>query len=396
VIDRCADHRQAERRAHGAEEVERLGRDVALVVVERDHAVEAALAALVEDGVGPDGSAHAHPVLARQLDRRPQHADLLVAHHPALARVRVQRGQRDSRVVDAELAEQAVHAHDAVVHALHGQRVDRVAQREVAREEEDPQPADHEHREDAVGIGAQQVGEQLGVAGELQAAGARGLLVDRAGDDAVDGAFAGERASALDPLERGAAVGGVDLAEAGLGQVAEVEQVDRPALAARVGGGVDGADPQVEPGALDHLLEHPAGADDDGFQEVVGGALGERLGHDLGPDPGGIAERQREGGAVHELSFQRSSTRAASVPSSPIRPPLVITARPDHGPPATVPRAHSGATSRVTARRCAPSASTSREAMWPPLATTPRQRSPRAWAASSSPAASSAARSARP
>ena len=59
-----------------------------------------------------------------------------------------------------------------------------------------------------------------------------------------------------------------------------------------------------------------------------------------------------------------------------------------------MPRAHSGATSPATASRCAPSASTSREAMWPPLATTPRHFRPFSCALASRAAAASAASSA--
>jgi hypothetical protein len=83
--------------------------------------------------------------------------------------VRVQGGKRNRRLLDAEVAQQPVDVDD---------RVDRVAQRQVAGEEEDPELADDEHRVDGVGVGAEQVRGPLGVAGEPKAAGlGRSLLI---------------------------------------------------------------------------------------------------------------------------------------------------------------------------------------------------------------------------
>ncbi len=163
--------------------------------------------------------------------------------------------------------------------------------------------------------------------------------------------LARERARALDPLQAGAALVGDDLAEAHVADVVEVDQVDDAALAPRLGRVLDAAQLEVEPAALDHLREHAVVADHGRHQVVVGGALGERLGHDLGADPRGIAQGQRERRPSHPSSFHRSSTSAASVSSSPTRPPFVTMGRPDHGPPAIVPRAHSGATSPETDSR---------------------------------------------
>jgi hypothetical protein len=88
--------------------------------------------ALVEDGVGGHRADDVDALVAGALDGRPQDADLLVAHHPALAGMRVERGERHPWRLDAEVAEQLVDAQDAVADAILLERVDRVAQREVA------------------------------------------------------------------------------------------------------------------------------------------------------------------------------------------------------------------------------------------------------------------------
>src|SRR3954471_22508817 len=118
------------------------------------------------------------------------------------------RGRRRAhvRLVDAEVAQQASDVHDRAVHAVLVERVDGVAQRQVAGQEEDPQLPDDEHRVDVVVVDAEAVGQQLGVARELEAAPLRRLLVDRAGDEALHGAVAGQRAGAVDPLQRRPAV----------------------------------------------------------------------------------------------------------------------------------------------------------------------------------------------
>src|SRR4051794_6025012 len=84
VLGGRAQGRQPERAADGSEEADGLGRDVALVVVERDDRVVLALPPLPEHRVGRDRPAHVQAGAAGRLDRGLQLALLLVAVEAAV------------------------------------------------------------------------------------------------------------------------------------------------------------------------------------------------------------------------------------------------------------------------------------------------------------------------
>ncbi len=81
----------------------RLDRDVALVVVHRDHRVELAAERLDEHRVARHRALEAHALGPELLDHRRDHVDVLAAEQAALAGMRVERADPDPGLVDAEI-----------------------------------------------------------------------------------------------------------------------------------------------------------------------------------------------------------------------------------------------------------------------------------------------------
>ena len=68
VIHRAAVYRQADRDVHGGVERDQLDRDVALVVILRDHQIESAIVGAMINGVGGHRSNYIDALLAGALD----------------------------------------------------------------------------------------------------------------------------------------------------------------------------------------------------------------------------------------------------------------------------------------------------------------------------------------
>ena len=74
-----------------------LGRDLALVVIHGEHAVEVAGEGLEENGVGRKRPAAGDASRSRAFDRRRDDLDLLAAEQAALPAVRIERGDGNAR-----------------------------------------------------------------------------------------------------------------------------------------------------------------------------------------------------------------------------------------------------------------------------------------------------------
>src|SRR5262245_20243645 len=101
AVIRAGPHeRKAERDVHAPRQAEILDGDEALVVVLRDHDVEAAHASLHEDGVSRPWPARIDGFALRRPDCGSDDALLLVAEHAAFAGMRIDTGHGDARVRD--------------------------------------------------------------------------------------------------------------------------------------------------------------------------------------------------------------------------------------------------------------------------------------------------------
>ena len=104
MIGRGADDRQAERHVDRLLEVQRLDRDQRLVVIHAQRRIIVGARAGVEHGVGGVGAGHP-PALGRERgDRRLDDLDFLAAELAAFAGMRVEAGDREPRLGDAEVA----------------------------------------------------------------------------------------------------------------------------------------------------------------------------------------------------------------------------------------------------------------------------------------------------
>ena len=106
VVGRGADDRQAERDVDAAVEIERLQRDQRLVVVHAQRHVVAGARVRGEQRVGGVRAGRVDPLGAQRGDGGGDDARFLVAEPAVLAGVRIERGDRDARVGDAEVARQ--------------------------------------------------------------------------------------------------------------------------------------------------------------------------------------------------------------------------------------------------------------------------------------------------
>ena len=173
MVDRGPQHRQSEGGGHGAEEVARFGGDVPLVMVKGEDAVVLPLQRLVEDGVGADWANGINPLGTRGGHGGNQVLGLLGAEEATVAGVRVEGGDGNARRGEAESDHRLVDLAEHCQHALPRDVVNRLPQREVAREEEDAHLPGEEERKWF--RGTQVLGQHLGVADVRHARGAQRL-----------------------------------------------------------------------------------------------------------------------------------------------------------------------------------------------------------------------------
>ena len=114
-------------------EAEQLHRDVALVVVHRDHGVELPCAQLDEHRVARHRAADVQPVGTALLDHRRGDLDVLPPEQAALAGVRIERRHRDARRGDAQIAHRRMGQVDGAAQPLRRQQLRHVGQRDMGR-----------------------------------------------------------------------------------------------------------------------------------------------------------------------------------------------------------------------------------------------------------------------
>ncbi|OAX65640.1 hypothetical protein A6R71_07360 [Xanthomonas translucens pv. arrhenatheri] len=106
VIDRHARVGQAQGQVHRLLEAAVLEHRQSLVVVHRQHRIDAGQFLRQERGVGRQRAEQAHAFAAQGVEDRHHHLDFLAAQMPVLAGMRIQPEHRDDRRGDAEVAAQ--------------------------------------------------------------------------------------------------------------------------------------------------------------------------------------------------------------------------------------------------------------------------------------------------
>jgi hypothetical protein len=252
-----------------------------------------------EHRVGRERPARIDPFGARRLHRRRDDEQLLVAEQAALAGVRIEPGDGDARLARREPARCGGGDPDRLEDRVEGDRLDRLAQRGVDRDQHGAQLVVGQHhahrRRRRAGAGRERL-QHLGVAGVADAGGSERFLVDRRRDQRRGRAGSDDGDRLLDAARRGRAGARVDAAERRLDQVGReaVGLQHRNASGRqrrRVVGRVDPCHRKQAAGEGGGAAHHRDVADDEGAARV---GRAEPGGDDLRTDAAGVAHRQRE------------------------------------------------------------------------------------------------------
>src|SRR6516162_8243243 len=102
---RCADRkRETAKKRHAAVKTHQLHRDLALVVVHRQHCIESAAFSAKENGVRRERPFGEDTLPLASFYRRADHVDLLAPEIAAVTRVRVQPSDRNQRTCKTSAA----------------------------------------------------------------------------------------------------------------------------------------------------------------------------------------------------------------------------------------------------------------------------------------------------
>ena len=137
-------------------------------------------------------------------DRRLDDLDFLAAERAAFARVRIETGDGEARLGDSEIALEPAQAPlaRAIRSARWSARRGTSAKRQVRRDRDGAQRRTGEHHHDIAGRNPAALGDELGLAGMLEADGVELLLGHRAGDDCGGRAGARKPDGELQRIER--------------------------------------------------------------------------------------------------------------------------------------------------------------------------------------------------
>ena len=136
------------------------------------------------------------------------HLDFFAPDRPAFACVRVEPGDRQPRVLDAEVPSQSLGGDEAGIDdLLDGQASRHLRQGRVHGDQRDPQSGGRQHHHGTAGaviaMGEGQFAEELGVAGKGKASAIEAFLGDGRGHDAAHGPREGQTDGGLDPGDHG-------------------------------------------------------------------------------------------------------------------------------------------------------------------------------------------------
>lgn len=137
MIDRGADKGQADGDRDGAVEIHHFGRDVSLVVIERQHGVKGTFPGQMEDGIGGDGADDIQTEGAGVSDGGFQFPGFLMAEQAMFAAMGVKSGDRQSGAGYTQSLERLGAPLEVVENPLARDQFDRPCQGNMSAEEED-------------------------------------------------------------------------------------------------------------------------------------------------------------------------------------------------------------------------------------------------------------------
>jgi len=164
VIRRRSRKWKSQRDINGAAERRDLYRRHADIVVGRDHRIELAAHRAHEHRVGRE-----RPVDSRGACCRRENFRIFAPESAAIARMRIQRAERDPRLRDSEPAAQTLARQSGrSSYRFRGQLLDHVVERNMSRRQHHAELVRREHHRDAR---AREVPQHLGVSGIVVATG---------------------------------------------------------------------------------------------------------------------------------------------------------------------------------------------------------------------------------
>ena len=295
-VEGCAVRRRGEdgvetsRRRHAAVEAFELGRDLSLVVVHRDHAVELAREGLDVDGIGRERAATVDTRLGGDSrDGRTDELDLLASEQPILSRVRVERRDGDPGLCDAGAAHRAVDEYDGVADGLRSDQVECLTQGDMGGDAGHPLAVEDVHFGEVAAV-LEQGREHLVLVGIAPAALDHRGLVERGEGDTVHVPLPGHRNRMGQGVPGHLARGRRDL------PARQRRRIVLPRSIRGTLGSTSRSRPRSRPGAKGRSRRHPASevqhtgvADDDEARHGVDPSVAQGSRDDLGTDAGAIA-----------------------------------------------------------------------------------------------------------
>ena len=292
-------NRQAAEQGHAAVETHQLHRDLALVVVHRDHRVVVAAPRRHENGVGGERAARVDAGGAHFFHRRSDDLDLFRAHGAAVAGVRVQAGDRDARLVHPGGALVVMDDADRCAHLVDADLAGDVLERNVRGDARGPQLAG----DIEFGGGAGHI-EQVGVIAQLVLVGQPGqahrALVERREQDTVDVAGLDRAARQFQAGKHGLAGSGRHLADFDLtgGDARVRHKGGAPGRAMRAFDGLGPGRVQRDARGLFTQGQHRRVGHDDALGALQVGRARQQLDRQLGADAAGVAEEDADAGSA--------------------------------------------------------------------------------------------------
>ena len=260
----------------------------------------------MEHGVGRDRPADVEALAAQALDCGDDDVDILAAERAILARMRIEAGYRDPRLVDAELSLQSPYGGARLGDDQFGrEQVRHVAQRNVDRHRDRLEVGSDEHHGHAV------AGDPATLCDELRLPGVRETdrielgLGDRTGDEARCGAAAGQADSHFQGIERRPRA--VQIGTARDDFMSAADSDDRQGMREDPGRLADVSDRFHRP--FPDRADRIARADGEEWRQIDGVALLPALGDDLRPDTRRVAKCDREGRGRAHLNDNRPPRR---------------------------------------------------------------------------------------
>ena len=301
VIDGRAENRHTAGNRNRAFEVERLRRDVSLIVVEREDAVEFADEREMEDGIRSDGACDGITLFLERFDRRRYIRHFFGSEQSVFARMRIQSRDGHRAFGHAEFFERVETALYVIDDALFFYHLARFDERYVPRQKENAQAAHFEHRKRIARV--RQRSEDFRVADKGYASRFERFFVDRSRSDGRDFMFHRERNAFFDIIVCGFSAHAVDFTDFKPCHVdiVEVDEVEYVFAVVAVFGIFDAAYRKRHFGNPYRAFHDFFVADHDAFCRGTRVFVRDGFRNDFRPDTCGVSDRNRNKRSCHSI-----------------------------------------------------------------------------------------------